>query len=114
MSREERALTQADTEEVFRVATKVLPEWYSQEIKDGMTDEALASALARVLGIWGGSCGPGRLDVTFQGSGLRIWGGWHFVNHHKEKPLFQGRTTLAMARLVYGIADPNEDQMSLF
>ncbi len=88
MAREKRALTQAD--------------------------EALTSALERFLGIWDGSCGPGRLDVIFQGLGLKIWGGLHFVNHHEEKPLFQGRITLAMARLTYGIADPDDDQMSLF
>ena len=35
------------------------------------------------------------------------------VNHVTEKPLFQGRKTLAMARYVYGIADPDDGQMSL-
>jgi hypothetical protein len=111
---EKRTLNQADKEEVFRIATKTLLKWYPEEVEHGMSDEELSAALERVLGIWGGSCGPGRLDVIFQGSGLKIWWGRHFVNHHEEKPLFQGRVTVAMARFVYGIAEPDDVQMSLF
>ena len=36
------------------------------------------------------------------------------VNHHTEKPLFQGAKTLAMARHIYGIANPDDNQMVLF
>ena len=79
-----------------------------------MTDEELGSALEWVLGIWGGSCGPGDLDVSFQGSGLRIWASWAIRNHRKDKPLFAGAATIAMAREVYGIANPQDRQMRLF
>ena len=54
------------------------------------------------------------MDVAHQAAGLKISGGWHIVNHHTEAPLFQGAKTVAMARLIYGIADPDEDQMALF
>ena len=114
MTRAQRPLSQADKEEAFRTATKALPKWYPDEVERGMSDEDLAAALERVLGIWGGSCGPGRMDVVFQGSGLKIWAGWHIVNHHEETPLFKGKATIAMARHLYGIGDPEEDQMSLF
>ncbi|MCR8551166.1 hypothetical protein M4578_25400 [Salipiger sp. P9] len=78
-----------------------------------MTDADLKAALEQVLGIWGGSCGPGRLDVIHQGSGLKIWAGWHVINHVTERPIFAGKQTLAMARLLYGIEDPDNPQLSL-
>lgn len=87
--REQRPLTRADREEAFRLATLALPKWYANEIAKDITDAALTSALEQVLGIFGGSCGPGRMDVAHQAAGLKIWGGWHFVNHHTEKPLYQ-------------------------
>jgi hypothetical protein len=114
MARKERPLTQADREEVFRIATKALPKWYANEIATGMTDAALTSALEEALGIFGGSCGPGRMDVAHQAAGLKIWGVWHIVNHHIEEPLFQGTRTLAMARHIYGIDNPDDSQMVLF
>ena len=40
--------------------------------------------------------------------------GQSVVNHVSEKPLFQGKATIAMARLVYKISDPNNRQMELF
>ncbi len=113
MVRERRPLSQQDREEAFRIATRALPNWYGDAILQGMNDAALTKALEQVLGIFGGSCGPGRMDVAHQASGLKIWGGWHIVNHHTEKPLFQGAQTLAMARHIYGIVDPSDNQMSL-
>ena len=114
MARKERPLTQVDKKEAFRIATRALPKWYADQIAKGMSDAALTSALEQVLGIFGGSCGPGRMDVAHQAAGLKIWGGWYIVNHHTEKPLFQGSRTLAMARYIYGISDPDNDQMALF
>lgn len=114
MAREKRALSNTDKEEIFRIATRALPKWYAAAIAKGMTEAELTAALEQVLGIFGGSCGPGRMDVAHQAAGLKIWGGWHFVNHHTEKPLFKDAATLAMARHVYGIANPDDDQMALF
>ncbi len=96
--RKQRPLSQADKEEAFRIATRALPKRYADEVAKGMTDAALTSDLEQVLGIFGGSCGPGRLDVAHQAAGLKIWGGWRFVNHNTEKPLYLGTKTLAMAR----------------
>ncbi|MCK0103224.1 hypothetical protein [Pseudohalocynthiibacter sp. F2068] len=113
MARKKRFLSVADKEEAFRIATRALPKWYAREITLGMRDDELANALERVLGIFGESCGPGRLDVAHQASGLKIWAGWHIVNHHQERPIFQGCETLAMARYIYGIADPDDTQIPL-
>lgn len=114
MGNNHRPLTQEDKENVFRIATRSLPARYSKEIAAGMTDEELISALEQVLGIFGGSDGPDRLSVTHKGAGLKIWGGWHIVNHVTEVPLLQGKQSLAMARLLYGITDPANLQMDLF
>ncbi len=107
-------LSREDKIEIFHLATRSLVHWYGDHFKRGMSDEELKSALERSLGIFGGSGGPNRLSVSFKGSGLRIWGGWHAVNHVKEAPLFSGKATIAMAREVYGITDPDEKQKSLF
>jgi len=113
VARQKRPLTRADKEDVFRIATRALPKWYGEAFAKGMTDAELAAALEEVLGIFGGSCGPGRMDVAHQAAGLKIWGGWHFVNHQTETPLFQGAKTIAMARHIYSIADPDDGQMAL-
>jgi hypothetical protein len=106
-------MTRADVEAAFRIATKALPIWYADQVAAGMTDEALETALERVLGIFGGSCGPGQLDVMHQGAGLKIWAGWHIVNHVTEAPIIRGQTVVAMAREVYGIPNPDDRQLPL-
>lgn len=78
-----------------------------------MTDEQLGTALEHALGIFGGSGGPDQPSVTFKGAGLDIWGGWSVINHVTSAPLFSGTATIAMAREVYGIKDPDKDQLSL-
>lgn len=111
---EERPFTEADRIECFRIATSSLVRHYGDRLAAGMNDDELAAALEDILGIMGGSGGPGKLSVTFTGSGLRIWAGWRVVNHVWTKPLFAGRATVAMAREVYRIADPNNKQLELF
>jgi len=114
MGKEPVPLSEADKERVFRKATSALPKWYGDSFSAGMTDAELTIALEAVLGIWGGSFGPDKMDIIHQGSGLKIWGGWHMVNHVTEPPLFKGKQTLAMARLIYGIANPDDQQLTLF
>ena len=111
---DKRPLTETDKERFFKIATASLSNRCAKEIGGGMTDDQLADALNATLGIFGGSGGPDRPSVSFTGSGLRIWGGWHVVNHVTEKPLFARKTTIAMARRIYDIADPNKKQMELF
>lgn len=79
-----------------------------------MTDAELAEALAFELGIFGGLGGPDQLSLTFQGAGLKIWISWETHNHVTMKPTFEGKTSIALARLVYGISDPADPQLALF
>ena len=111
---QDRPLSEADRVMIFKLATASLPKRYGEAIKTGMSDEELSNALQSVLGIFGGSGGPDRPSISFAGSGLRIWGAWHIVNHVSEKPLFAGKATIAMARAVYKINDPKDGQLSLF
>lgn len=108
-----RSLTREDKINVFRIATRMFAFCHRQDITNGMTDEVLTQALSTCLGTFGGSAGPGRLSTIHTGSGLRIWGGWHIVNHVTENPLFAGTTTIAMAREVYEIANPSQQQLDL-
>ena len=110
----DRSLSEADKEMIFRKATAGLPRKYAVAIKTGMSDAELEAALKSVLGIFGGSGGPDQLSIAYAGSGLRIWGSWSTVNTVRDKPLFSSRQTIAVARQVYGIADPDNDQLHLF
>jgi len=110
----QKVLSREDREEVFRIATKGLVHFHGSKFADGMTDKELEDALVSSLGIFGGSGGPDRLSVSYKGAGLKIWGGWHVVNHVTEPPLFQGRETIAMAREIYLIPDPEKSQMQFF
>lgn len=107
-------LSLIEREQVFRIATSALPRWYADQIAQGMTDEDLQAALAKVLGIFGGSGGPDRLCVSYQGAGLKIWGSRKTHNHCVTEPLFQGAQTVVMARCIYKIADPTDGQLGLF
>ncbi len=106
-------LTQQERIEAFKLATKGLVNRYGSHFDQGMSDSELNAALEQVLGIFGGSGGPDRLSVSFKGAGLRIWAGRQSINHVEEKPLFSSTTTMAMAREVYGIANPEHEQMTL-
>ncbi len=110
----ERPLTSGDKIEVFRIATQGLVHHFGGQVEAGMTDKELHAALEIVLGAFGGSGGPDCLSVSYKGSGLRIWGGWQVVNHVIEPPLFSGKATVAMARTIYNIADPEDNQLALF
>lgn len=110
----EQELSQTDRREVFRLATRPLVKSHSDRFAGGMTDDALEVALRQALGIFGGSDGPARLSITFQGAGLKIWGAWQVINHVTTPPLFAGKQTIEMAREVYGIVDPDNPQMRLF
>lgn len=109
-----KSLSREDKEWVFRKATSGFERRFAQEISNGMSDADLENALKDCLGIFGGSCGPNQLCVTQQGSCLKIWGSWEIHNHVTKTPLFSGKSTLAMARLAYGITDPTDNQMQLF
>jgi hypothetical protein len=109
-----RPLSESDKIMIFKLATASLPRRHGDAINSGMSDEELSNALHSILGIFGGSGGPDRPSISFAGSSLRFWGGWHTVNHVQEKPLFAGKATIAMARMVYQIKDPDDDQLSLF
>lgn len=111
-----RLLTEADKRKGFMRATGgfsgAKARWAERAAR-GMTDTELAEALYKEIGIFGGSCGPGELWLTYQGAGLKIWISWEVHNHVTTKPTFDGKSTIAMARLVYGIKDPFERQLSL-
>ena len=110
----ENPLNRNDRIEVYRIATRSLVHHYGDQFTGGMTEIELETALKSSLGIFGGSGGPDRLSVSYQGAGLKIWGGWHIVNHVIESPLYSGNQTIAMAREIYNIPDPNNKQMNLF
>lgn len=107
-------LSAAEQRTVFCQVTRALPQNYGDAIVRGMSDAELIEALKATLGIFGGSCGPDCLSVAYQGAGLKIWGGRHIVNPMQEKPLFAGAKTIATARLVYDIHNPDDPQMTLF
>ena len=112
-----RLLTEDDKRKGFLRATGgfsgAKARWAERAAR-GLSDADLAEALAFELGIFGGSCGPDDLWLTFQGAGLKIWISWESQNHYTARPTFEGKTTIAMARIAYGVKDPAERQLALF
>ncbi len=112
-----RPLTEADKREGFIRATGGFSgaklRWAERAAR-GLSDAELSETLAFEIGIFGGRCGPGELSLTYQGAGLKIWISWEIQNHVTAKPTFEGKNTIAMARLVYGIMDLADRQLALF
>jgi len=107
-------LTPDEKAQAFRQATSGFERYFAEQISRGMSDAELAAALKQSLGIFGGSCGPGELAISFQGAGLKIWASHEIHNHVTTKPVFQGIATVHMAREIYRIPDPTDAQMPLF
>lgn len=90
-------------------------ERWKERATRGMTDQQLAAALAYELGIEGGASSWNDIPAYHvKGAGLQIWISWDFPRCHQEKPTFRGSDTVAMARQVYGIRNPEDKQMDLF
>lgn len=78
----------------------------------GLTDSQLAERLAYELGSYGGHARTG-LDVEYTADGLRIWARTDgFVRRTTDAPIMQSAATIAFARVVYGIPDPDQSQLS--
>ena len=110
-----RPLTEADKREGFIRATSGFSraeQRWGERAASGLTDRELAEVLGFELGIFGGSGGSGSLHLTYLGAGLKIWISWHTYNHVTMSPTFEGRSTITMARYVYGIKDPADGQVS--
>lgn len=106
-------LTIDEKQEVFKIATSAFKKRYKNQIDKGMTDPELECALKEILGIFGGSCGPDKLSVTYQAAGLKIWGSWEIINPYKIPPLFSGIKTIKMAREIYRIQNRDDNQLAL-
>jgi len=88
---------------------------WQERNRSGLTDAQLEEALRYELGIYGGCSGHNnRPAVEYQGSGLKIWASWGHFNSCIDQPIFEGRSTLKMAREVYQISNPDDTQLSLF
>ena len=105
-------LTPDEKREAFCRATSHFAKRYADQIEQGMTDADLETALKDYLGIFGVHCGH-ELDITFQGAGLKIWASREMHNHMTARPILQGTATVKIARYVYNIAEPDDNQLSL-
>ncbi len=110
-------MTNGDKKKAFIRATHNMQDAekrWKERTKTGLTDEQLSQALRYELGIAGGSGSRDTLSIAYEGSGLKIWAGWKSINPYMEQPIFEGQQTINMARMVFGIIDPNDKQMTLF
>jgi hypothetical protein len=78
-----------------------------------LTDTQLADLLGKRMSIYGSSDGPDRLTLSIRRAGLTIWASWEGVSAG-EPPIFEGASTVRMARHVYSIPDPDQLQLTLF
>jgi len=114
----QRPLTESDKRTAFLAATKTFANSenrWRQRIKEGMSDAQLEEALRYELGIAGGRSATDKCpSIAYQCAGLKIWACWQSFNHCQEKPIFEGKSTIAMAREAFSIANPENDQLILF
>lgn len=114
---EKRLLSQRDIMDALKRATTSFEgaeERWQRRAKDGLTDEELEEALRYEIGIAGGSSAKDILSVEYQRSGLKIWAAWEGTNAYRDCPVLEGRRTMLLAREVYGIADPSDEQLTMF
>ncbi|ADM09242.1 hypothetical protein PB2503_05857 [Parvularcula bermudensis HTCC2503] len=45
---------------------------------------------------------------------MKIWASWGTPNAVLDAPIFAGSETIRMARMVYQISDPTDDQLRMF
>lgn len=114
-----RMLTEEDRKTAFLRAltsTQGAKERWQERAETGLNDQDLHDALRYELGIAGGSgCRDSiSISIAYEGAGLKIWASWQSVNACIDTPIFEGTHAVAMARLVFGIADLDDKQMSLF
>ena len=112
-----KQLSTEDKHHAFKRATnsfKGAAERWVERAQTGMTDEELADALAFEMGISGGMGSKNELSIAYQGSGLKIWAAWSIEDRDMDNPIFEGKATIAMAREVYGIYDPSDNQLAMF
>jgi hypothetical protein len=112
-----RELSTQDKYEAFMRAVHSFAnakERWQQRAASGLTDDELKEALRYELGIAGGSSCSDSIKVEYQGAGLKIWASWDSFNHYGTKPIFEGADTIAFAREVFGISNPDDEQLSLF
>jgi len=82
--------------------------------EEGMSDAEIEFALKDQFGDFGSRGGPDQLHITQQATGLKIWISWYIHNYVREEPALVGDNTIAMAREIYGITNPNDGQMAFF
>lgn len=88
---------------------------WAERAATGLSDAELAEALAHEFGIEGGGSGPDSISYAYRAAGFKIWASWeHICPQFDTRPLLEGKASIRMAREVYGIADPDDDQLSLF
>ncbi len=114
----EDGISEEDRLYAFKISTSGMAgaaDRWSSRSRSGLTDDELETALKYEIGEFGGRSGPDHMCVTYQRSGLRIWGSWHMmpIPSDNRVPLFKGASTMAMARRFYGVADPTDMQMEL-
>jgi hypothetical protein len=115
MTAHETPLTEDEKLLAFRKATNSMEgsdRRWAERVTRGQTDEQLAEALQYELGAMGGFSRDD-IGVTYQGNGLKIWAD-RCIGSRRNPPILEGNQTVAFARRVYGIADPEEKQMGLF
>lgn len=112
-----RILTEEDKKSAFMRAvtsTQGAKQRWKERLETGLNDQDLHDALRYELGIAGGSGCRNSIDVAYEGAGLKIWASWQSANPCIDAPIYEGKHTMAMARLVFEIADPENKQLALF
>lgn len=113
-----RSLTLEDKINAFKSAVHGFSgsrERWAQRSGAHMSNADLEDVLRYELGIAGGSSAYGDTPcIHFQRSGLKIWASWESFIPQSTIPIFQGKSTIQMARQIFDIKEFGDTQLPLF
>lgn len=109
-----KPVTPKDKVAAFTAVTPRFFRDYQHMFEGGMSDAEIESALKNQFGDFGSRGAADQLYITYQSSGLKLWVSWHIHNYVQEEPTLFGIRTIAMAREIYGITNPDDVQMAFF
>ena len=107
-----KPISRADIEWAIRRITRRLARKFEGRFKDGWSDATLRSELELSWSVEGGCYIPGKPAIQYKAAGLKVWVTWE-VNTYGVPPNFEGQSTIALVREIYGIPDPDNHQMRL-
>ncbi len=87
---------------------------WEERRQTGLSDDDLKKALEKEFGIYGGGTHRNTMSIAYQGAGLKVWFSPNSSLNCSDQLILQGVQTVRMARAVFRVPNPDDDQLGLF